>query len=580
MVGNVRLSAGMPAVVAVTDKLDRYRPISTLGAGGMGTVLLAEDELLGRQVALKRMNALGDTRGFSRLRREALIGASVSHPNLVSIYDIITSSDGEHVIVMEFVPGETLGETLKRDGKLSESEAVRVLLGVSRALDAIHRHGIVHRDVKPANILLGAEGMVKLADLGIASTLDGTRITTSGAVLGSFRYMAPEQLEGNPSTSAIDIYALSAVAYEALSGCKARREPNPVALAHAIATQPPPDLRQVLPSVPVEAAALLSRGMARDPASRPRSAGNLVTGLQAALEAEVATPVVSQPRGAVPAASPLTRRKVAATARPEKPVSSQPGREARPAGPAVAYTVRRSRRPAAGALFGLAAVAAAVAAILISGGFRPGGHRSTSDSLANRHKPLGVSRRTRPAARGSAHAALNSPARHSPSPTTSGTVSPESAAPTTSTKSLSSANTASAVAATATAATGTTSSPPSSGTPAETSASGASAPVSVVESFYNHAASHQYEQAWALADPGFRSQLEGFDRFRAQQAGDRSIIFNRAQTLRESTYDATVAVNTTSIREDGSKHCSGTVDLQRPDPSSGWLLHLIHINCS
>jgi eukaryotic-like serine/threonine-protein kinase len=584
-------AAGTSLLVAVTGKLDRYRPISTLGAGGMGTVLLAEDELLGRRVALKRMNAGGDARGLSRLRREALVGASVSHSNLVSIYDIVTSEDGDQMIVMEYVRGEALSEALKRSGKLSESEALRVLVGVSSALDVIHRQGIVHRDVKPANILLADEGMVKLADLGIASTLDGTRITTSGAVLGSFRYMAPEQLEGNPSSPAIDIYALSAVAYEALSGCKARREPNPVALAHAIATQPPPDLRDVLPSVPVEVATLLSRGMARDPAMRPRTAGELVGRLRAALTPEAASPVVvSPPRRAVSAASAPTRREVTVPpARPEKVLSSaRRDQGARPGGPAATYTTGRSRRPVAGALFGLAAVAAALAAILTSGSPQPGRQRSARSTPASQQKPVSV-------ARGSTHAAGSGStraARHSLSRATSGTPSSGLAAPSTSPGSSSLGNPSASVAARATTSSSTPQSTPaaqSSGTSASAPASGpsggpstsaADSPISAVESFYGRAAAHQYAQAWALADPTFRNQLEGYDSFQAQQADDRSITFNGAQVLSKSSHAATVAVSTISVRADGTKHCSGTVDLSRADSSGGWLLHLIHINCS
>ncbi len=434
--------------------------------------------------------------------------------------------------------------------------------------------------------------MVKLADLGIASTLDGTRITTSGAVLGSFRYMAPEQLEGNPSTPAIDIYALSAVAYEALSGSKARREPNPVALAHAIATQPPPDLRHVLPSVPVEAATLLSRGMGRDPATRPRSAGELVRGLQAALTPEPTPTVVASPAPrAVPAAPAPTWGEVAAPpARPETMRSStqrDPG--AGPGGgPAATYTISRSRRPVAAAVFGLAAVAAALAAILTSGSGSPGPQRSRRRPPTSHQKPVIV-------ARGLSHTGGHRgrrPARHSLSRATSGTPSSGSVAPSTSTG-FASSTTISVPAATPTTtpsstagstpsaqSTATSASAPASGPSAAPSSSAANSPISAVESFYGQAAAHQYAEAWALADPTFRSQLEGYDSFRAQQADDRSIIFNAAQLLSESSHAAIVAVRTTSIRADGTTHCSGTVDLSRADSSGGWLLHLIHINCS
>ena len=186
----------------------------------MATVTLAEDTLLGRSVALKRMSGTADADGILRLRREALVGASVSHPNLVSVYDVLT--EDEHVvIVMEYVDGHTLKEKIATERRLEPSEALRVLHGVAGALDAIHQRGIVHRDVKPPNILLGTAGEVKLADLGIAAAPDRTSITTAGSVMGSFSYMSPEQLEGAAATPAMDIYAFSAVAYEALSGLRA-----------------------------------------------------------------------------------------------------------------------------------------------------------------------------------------------------------------------------------------------------------------------------------------------------------------------------------------------------------------------
>src|SRR5947209_20084666 len=197
--------------VSVGADLGRYRLISKLGSGGMATVDLAEDTLLGRRVALKRMGGTADIQGLSRLRREALAGASLNHPNLVSVYDILTLEDGDLVIVMEYVEGETLGDRLARQGALAPSDALPILAGTAAGLDAIHGSGIVHRDVKPSNILLGHDGAVKLADLGVASVPDRTQIPTTGSIIGSLNYMAPEQLEPGPVTPALDIYALSAV---------------------------------------------------------------------------------------------------------------------------------------------------------------------------------------------------------------------------------------------------------------------------------------------------------------------------------------------------------------------------------
>src|ERR1700744_6290428 len=153
--------------MSVGAKLDRYRLISKLGAGGMATVDLAEDTRLGRLVALKRMAGAVDVTGLSRLRREALAGASLNHPNLVSVYDILTLEDGDLVIVMEYVEGETLRDRLARAGALAPSEALPILTGAAAGLDGIHSAGIVHRDVKPSNILLGSDGAVKVADLGV-----------------------------------------------------------------------------------------------------------------------------------------------------------------------------------------------------------------------------------------------------------------------------------------------------------------------------------------------------------------------------------------------------------------------------
>ena len=255
----------------------------------MAKVTLAEDTVLGREVALKRVYASGDSQGILRLKREALVGASLNHPNLVFVYDAQLQEDGDVVIVMEYVEGETLADVISSRGALPPDEALRVLRGVAAALDSIHEQGIVHRDVKPANVLLGSAGAVKLADLGVADVADRTRITSSGAVVGSFSYMAAEQLEGAAASPAVDVYALAAVAFEMLAGEKARPESNPLALAHAISTQPPPDLREAWPAAPAEAAAVLQRGMSADPGMRPRSAGELVRRLESAFAPEHAT---------------------------------------------------------------------------------------------------------------------------------------------------------------------------------------------------------------------------------------------------------------------------------------------------
>ena len=260
----------------------RYRVLRHLGSGGMASVLLCQDERLGRQVAVKRLHADSPADVEQRFVREARLGALLNHPNVVTVFDTATDSEGV-LIVMEYVAGEALSLTLKR-GPLRSERVGLMVRDLGAALDHLHGHGVVHRDVKPGNVLLRKDGVTKLVDLGIATAADQTRITRSGMVLGTASYMAPEQLEGGEAGPATDIYALSVVAYEALTGRRARSGRTPMEIAHRIATEPPPDLREGLPGAPAAAAHLLEQGMARDPAERPGSAGELSSRLARALE--------------------------------------------------------------------------------------------------------------------------------------------------------------------------------------------------------------------------------------------------------------------------------------------------------
>jgi serine/threonine-protein kinase len=531
--------------VATTRNLERYRTISTLGAGGMATVVLAEDTVLGRQVALKRVATEGDVRALSRLRREALVGASLSHQSLVAVYDVITTGSGDAVIVMEYVPGETLRERLGRQGRLAPAEALSILAGVAAGLDAIHSRHIVHRDVKPANVLLGPEGVVKLADLGIAAAADRTRITTAGTLLGSFRYMAPEQMEGAAASPAIDIYGLAAVAFETLSGKRARDEANPVALAHAISTQPPPNLQDAWPAAPAAAAEVLSRAMSRDPAERPRSAGDLIAQLSAAFDSEPTVAAAPTPQPAagepVPSAVPVSAKR--------EPPSLMLGGTGRP------VAVRGRALPAV-----LLVLVAAVVIVLVLQG---GGSRSRRAGVAGSHH------RRHPARPASAAGKASSAGKASTAGKASGAGRASGAAGSAS----SGSSQAATPAPTPPAATSPAATPPSAALPA-----GASTPASAVESFYHLAASHRYAEAWALADPTFRAQLAGYDSFQAGQSGDRSITFHQARVITQTSSNATVAVSTTSVRTDGTQQCSGTVALVRG--TSSWLLHRIQITCA
>ena len=261
----------------------RYRVLDRLGAGGMATVYLAEDERLGRKVAVKRLHSDSPEDAAQRFEREAKVGASLSHPNLVTVFDTVADDEGV-LIVMEYVEGENLAELMSRERVRAET-AVSIIRQVAGALDHAHQAGVIHRDVKPANILITPDGKAKLVDLGIATASERTQITAVGTVLGTPSYMAPEQLEGGPITKAVDIYALGAVAFELLAGRKARQGRTPVEIAHQIASEPAPDIREAWSDAPPAAADVLKRAMARDRDIRPHSAGQLARALDDSFKA-------------------------------------------------------------------------------------------------------------------------------------------------------------------------------------------------------------------------------------------------------------------------------------------------------
>jgi tetratricopeptide (TPR) repeat protein len=323
----------------------------------MASVLLCQDERLDRLVAVKRLHADQPEDIEQRFVREAKLGASLNHPNLVSVFDTATDEEGV-LIVMEYVEGEPLSRALRR-GPMPPDRVARMAGELGQALDHAHRHGVVHRDVKPGNVLLRDDGVTKLVDLGIATAADQTRITRTGIVLGTASYMAPEQLEGSSAGPKADIYALGAVCFEALAGERARSGRSPMEIARMVATEPPPDLRERWADAPPAAADLLRRAMARDPGERPASAGELGRGLRRALD-----------EGTQPTAA--TRR---------LDLQPAPAAAVSPPPPAVAHTAprrplperraQRSRLVALGLVGALLAVA--VVAIAIALGSRGGG---------------------------------------------------------------------------------------------------------------------------------------------------------------------------------------------------------------
>ena len=196
----------------------RYTVDREVGRGGMGAVWLATDKVLGRQVALKRLGGMAPgvgTPDFERAEREARLAARLNHPHVVAVFDLVDEGS-EHWLVMEYVEGRTLAELVRQDGALTPDEAAPLLRQAADALAAAHESGIVHRDVKPSNILVTAEGQVKLSDFGIARAEADASLTQTGLVTGSPGYLAPEVASGQMATAAADVWSLGATAFHAL----------------------------------------------------------------------------------------------------------------------------------------------------------------------------------------------------------------------------------------------------------------------------------------------------------------------------------------------------------------------------
>ena len=257
---------------------NRYELGQTLGAGGMARVVQAHDRVLDRQVAVKllREDIASDPLVRERFLGEARAAVRFSHPNAVTVYD--TGQDGRQPwIAMELIAGEDLSERLARQGRLDEVEAVAIADAVLAALEAAHRDGMVHRDVKPGNIMLLDDGGVKLADFGIAKSVqDATAgLTQTGQIIGTAKYMSPEQVDGQPATQASDVYALGCVLYEMLAGEAPYVADTAIAIALAHTRDPVPDIRAVRPDVSPHVADAVERSLAKDPAQRFSDAGEM-----------------------------------------------------------------------------------------------------------------------------------------------------------------------------------------------------------------------------------------------------------------------------------------------------------------
>lgn len=493
----------------------RYRIVRHLGSGAMASVHLAEDPVLGRQVAIKSVHAAPESELGRRIRREAQLGAGLTHPHLVTVFDTSAVGD-EVVIVMELVPGETLDAALAR-GPLEPARAVAVLRAVAEALDHIHARGVVHRDVKPANILLSERGTVKLADLGVATSDEATRITRTGGVLGTAAYMAPEQFDPGPVTPAADVYALATVAFQALTGRKPYTGATFFEVMARVREGEPPDARTVRSDLPEPVADALRRGMAREPDARPITAGALVDELEAGLRP--AAPPSPEPQATV-AMAPVPEPTPAP--RP-KPAAARPAPTPPPAPPSAPR-----RRPPVAALAGAAAaLIAAVVLVLVltSGGDEP------------EKRASGTGTTTTAGSTAAAPPAADETPESAPAPATS-TPAP----------------------------------------PADEQAVTPSTPARAVRAFYERAADDDLDGAWALAGPGVRAQLGPRATFDGTFRTLQSIRFDRLSTVDPTPPDATVRLSTVATHTDRTDRCTGTARTRQADDGT-WQVERLDVRC-
>jgi eukaryotic-like serine/threonine-protein kinase len=352
-----------------TEVAGRYRLDRRLGAGGMSTVFLARDSVLERPVAVKLLaEHLAEDEAFvARFRREALAAARLAHPNVVQVFDSgHDDASGRHYIVMEYVDGPSCADMLRQEGTLEVERTVRIVRDACHGLDYAHRAGVVHRDVKPGNLLLSSEtGAVKLADFGIAKAAEQTRITQVGSVLGTAAYLSPEQAQGDEAEPPSDLYSLGVCAYQFLAGRLPHEYSSLTELALKQQSDSVEPIRTFRPEVPPELDRAIRISLERNPGARYSSALEMAEALEAGLHGEMTAATQMLGYGdstqALPATG-ATRALPATEARPRTPP------------PPPAYTPRRrprvdraaQRRRRIGAIAVALAVLLAAAAVALA----------------------------------------------------------------------------------------------------------------------------------------------------------------------------------------------------------------------
>ncbi len=248
---------------------DRYQIIKMIGEGGMANVYLAYDTILERNVAVKilRGDLATDEKFVRRFQREALSASSLSHPNIVEVYDV-GEDHGIYYIVMEYIEGKHLKQLLKKRGKLTLNEVVDIMLQITDGMSAAHDSYIIHRDIKPQNIMILENGIVKITDFGIAMALNSTQLTQTNSVMGSVHYLPPEQASGKGSTIQSDVYSMGILMYELLSGTLPYKGDNAVEIALKHLKEPLPSIRKECPDIPNSVENIIIKSTAKNPKNR------------------------------------------------------------------------------------------------------------------------------------------------------------------------------------------------------------------------------------------------------------------------------------------------------------------------
>lgn len=264
---------------------ERYEIIKTIGEGGMANVYLANDTILDRKVAIKvlRGDLSNDEKFIRRFKREALSVSNLSHPNIVEVYDV-GEEDGNYYIVMEYIDGKTLKQLLQKRGALTLNEVIDIMTQLTDGLSHAHEAYIIHRDIKPQNIMIEDNGLIKITDFGIAMALNSTQLTQTNSVMGSVHYLPPEQANGKGSTIKSDIYSLGILMYELLTGSVPFKGDTAVEIALKHMKEKVPSIRKQNPTIPQSVENIVLKATAKNPKNRYDSVKDMYKDLQTALQ--------------------------------------------------------------------------------------------------------------------------------------------------------------------------------------------------------------------------------------------------------------------------------------------------------